>query len=64
VSTPITALVFVLLKDSNWGQRLTLGPAFVYYMDLATMPDADSSSSISTSALYSAKRPPKKALVQ
>jgi hypothetical protein len=28
------------------------------------MPDADSSSSISTSALYSAKRPPKKALVQ
>jgi len=57
VSRPITALVCVLLKDSKrapWGQRLTLGPASAYYRDLATMPDADSSSSVSSSFLYSA----------
>ena len=60
VSRPITALVCFLLKDNNRatvarsGPRLTLEPASVCYRDFATMPDADSSSSISTSSLYSA----------
>ena len=51
VSRPITALVYVLLKDSSrvalWperGRRSTLKLASLHCRDLTTMPDADSSS--------------------
>ena len=62
VRRPITALVCVLLKTvvgplwSDQGQRPIPEPASVHYRDLATMPDADSSSSVSSSFLYSAWR--------
>ena len=65
VSRPTTTLDCVLLKDNvACSQRSIPGPVSVYYKDYATVPDAVSSSSISSLFLYSAQRPPGRARVQ